>query len=326
MRRLWLSGMLLGMFWLLPTPAHAFSIIAPADGTVLRVGETITVRIDPGPDTSVSRVYYLWYRQEDEPVTLQQAVPALVATGTNSPPYGGILRVPADMVGTLRLLAVAEVARGRLAGGEEFDEILVRAESPSELMGVEFETEKPWRLKTIGKLLEVPVVGQFADGVMRRIAGSSAGSSYRSSDEQIVTVNPEGIVRVIGTGRATLFVMNRGKQGQLDVSVQAESEPNRLPMARGGPDVTVKGGTMVALSGLQSSDPDGDPLQYQWAQVRGHKVSLLDPDTPRATFVAPKVSAKRLLQFRLRVTDMKGPDTIKGADSEPVLVNVWVEP
>ena len=49
-------------------------------------------------------------------------------------------------------------------------------------------------------------------------------------------------------------------------------------------------------------------------------------DTPKATFVAPKVSARRLLRFKLRVTDMRGPDTVKGADSFPAFVNVWVEP
>jgi hypothetical protein len=80
------------------------------------------------------------------------------------------------------------------------------------------------------------------------------------------------------------------------------------------------------LSALGSSDPDGDPLRYEWTQVRGNKVSLLDPNTPRATFVAPKVSAKRLLRFKLRVTDMRGPDTVKGADSLPAFINVWVEP
>jgi K319-like protein len=82
----------------------------------------------------------------------------------------------------------------------------------------------------------------------------------------------------------------------------------------------------VALNALGSHDPDGDPLRYEWIQVRGNPVSLLDPNTPRATFVAPKVSEKRLLRFRLRVTDMRGPDTVKGADSLPAFVDVWIEP
>ena len=42
--------------------------------------------------------------------------------------------------------------------------------------------------------------------------------------------------------------------------------------------------------------------------------------------MAPKVSAKRLLRFKLRGTDMRGPETVKGADTFPSFVNAWVEP
>jgi hypothetical protein len=131
---------------------------------------------------------------------------------------------------------------------------------------------------------------------------------------------------VVGNGKATLTVVNRGKEGKLDIVVKADAEFNRTPIARAGPDVIVKAGTTVSLSALGSTDPDGDPLRYEWEQVRGNKVSLLDANSPKATFVAPRVSAKRLLTFKLRVTDMKGPDTVKGADSLPSYVNVWVEP
>jgi hypothetical protein len=92
------------------------------------------------------------------------------------------------------------------------------------------------------------------------------------------------------------------------------------------PDLTVKAGSTVMLNALGSRDPEGDPLRYEWTQVRGNPVAVLDPNTPRATFVAPKVSAKRLLRFKLRVTDMRGPDSVKGADSLPAFVNVWIEP
>src|SRR5439155_1419244 len=112
-----------------------------------------------------------------EPLVPQQAGPALVATASSSPPYGGTLTVPLDAIGKMRLLAVGEVARGRFGGREEFDEILVQVEPSAPLNGIEFEAEKPWRLGTIGKIVEVPVVGQFADEVTRRIGGVSAGST-----------------------------------------------------------------------------------------------------------------------------------------------------
>jgi hypothetical protein len=221
---------------------------------------------------------------------------------------------------------VAEVARGRLIGHEEFDELELQAFPTAALTSIEFEVEKPWRLDTIGKIVEIPVVGQFVDRVTRPLGGHSTGSMYRSSNERIFKVFPDGTLQAVGNGRAVLTVSNRGKQGTLQVVVSAPQEPNQLPIAFAGKDLYVKGGHKVVLDGLGSNDADGDPLRYEWTQIRGHKVSLLDADTPKATFVAPTVSSKRLLRFKLRVTDMKGPDTLKGGDSLPSFVSVWVEP
>lgn len=307
-------------------PAEAFHMAAPAEGAVLTAGQALEVTIDPGSEIGLRRVRYYWYRFGEEPLVAQQAEPALVAGSASEPPFGGTLAVPNDVIGRMRLLAVGEVTRGRLAGKEEFDEVLVQVEPPSELTGIEFEVEKPWRLDTVGKLLDVPVVGQFADGRTRRLNGPAAGNRYESSDEQVIQMTPTGLLRVVGKGKASLVVRNRGREGRLDVVATSEAEPNGAPTAQAGPDQTVKGGATVVLNALQSRDPDGDPLRYEWTQVRGQKVSLLDPNSPHATFVAPTVSSKRLLRFRLRVTDMQGPDTVKGADSLPSFVNVWVLP
>lgn len=307
-------------------PAGAFHLVAPAEGTVLKAGQPLDVRVDPGSEIGLRQVRYYWYRFGEEPLVAQQADPALVAGSASQPAFGGRLMVPDDVIGRMRLLAVGEVTRGRLAGKEEFDEVLLQVEPPSDLTGIEFEVEKPWRLDTIGKLLDVPVVGQFADGRSRRLNGLAAGNRYESSDEQVVQMTGTGLLRVVGKGKAWLKIRNRGKEGRLDIVVTAAAEPNGAPVARAGPDQTVKSGATVMLSALGSSDPDGDPLRYEWTQVRGHKVSLLDPNSPQATFVAPPVSSKRLLRFRLRVTDMQGPDTVKGADSLPSFIDIWVLP
>lgn len=309
-----------------PSRGSAFSIETPADMAVVEPGRTIQVAVDPGAEVGVRQVRYYWYAEREEPLGSQHATPALVATVSSKPPYGGSLPVPAEAVGRMRLLAVAEVTGGRLGAREEFDEVVVRAEPAAGITRIEFETEKPWRLRTTGRVVEVPVVAQFDDGVLRRIAGSSAGSAYASSDERVVRILPGGLLRVTGNGRATVTVSNRGARGTLDVVVASRAAANGWPTADAGPDLHVKGGQPVALDGTGSLDPDGDPLRYQWRQVRGHKVSLLDPGTPRPRFVAPKVSGPRLLRFELRVTDMAGADTIKGADSTPAFVDVWVEP
>jgi hypothetical protein len=172
----------------------------------------------------------------------------------------------------------------------------------------------------MGKIFDLPVIGVFSDGVARSIRSPEAGTTYRSSNEQVIKIHPHGLLQIVGNGKATLTVSNRGKQAELDVIVEVNDEPNEPPLADAGSTRTVKAGTRVELSGLKSGDPEGEALFYSWSQIRGSKIALLDPNMPKASFIAPTVSETRLYRFRLRVSDRKG------AESLPAFVDVLVEP
>lgn len=329
--------------WLLSVePALAFKVLAPAEKSLLKSGQTVTAQVDLGQDTGIVSVRYYWYGELDETLVEKEeatstgtiiAKPALISTAQSDPPFGGPLQVPVDAVGTMRLLAVGEISRGRLGTRTIFDEAFVRVEPQAELTSIEFETEKPWRLgragpaasyaqvDPLGKTIELPVVGLFSDGVVRPIRSPASGTTYQSSNEQVITVHqPYGLLQLVGNGRTVITVTNRGKQAALEVQVESDDEPNLSPIADAGPNRTVKAGARVELNGLKSRDPEGEALFYAWSQIRGSKVALLDVNMPRASFLAPQVSEKRLFRFKLRVTDKKG------ADSLPAFVDVTVEP
>jgi hypothetical protein len=309
-----------------PPGGWGFTLVLPEIQSALTSGQSIQVSVDVPPGIGVRQVRYYWYRDDDEPMDTSQVEPVLVATGSSTPPYGGSLTVPRDAVGLVRLLAVGTMTRGRLAGQEDFDEQIFRVEPAAELTAIEFGVERPWRLDTIGRIMPVPVVGQFVDGVERNLGSAATGSLFRSSDEAVVAVSPDGLLHVTGNGRARVTVTNRGKEGVIEIVVQGDEEPNHAPIARVPAVIEGKGGQRIVLDGLQSSDPDGDPLRYEWKQSRGNKVTLMNHGEVKAVFVAPHVSARRLLQFKLRVTDMSGPDSMKGADSETSTIDVWIEP
>jgi len=324
-----------------PGHAFAFKIVEPKEGATVKAGKPVTAKVDPGQDAGVVQVSYYWYGELDETLVEQKEnassgsivkVAALVADSRQAPPFGGVLPVPKEAIGPMRLLAVAEISRGRLGTRTVFDEIIVKVDPGAELTSIDFETEKPLKLgragqaatygqiDSLGKTFELPVIGSFADGVERKISAPATGTGYKSSDDKVIKVLADGLLQIVGNGKTIVTVTNRGKQAMLDISVDVNTEPNQLPVADAGPPRTVKAGAKVKLSGLRSRDPEGDALFYQWSQVRGSKVALLDLNMAEASFLAPQVSEKRLYRFRLRVTDGKG------ADSMPAYVDVFVEP
>lgn len=322
-------------------PAHAFKIIDPAEGGKLTAGKTITARVDLGKDSGIVTVRYYWYGEQDETLVGQEdatatgsiiAPVALIGQADQDPPFGGTLLIPKDGIGPMRLLAVAEISRGRLGTRSVFDEILVNVEPTASLTTIDFETDKPLHLgragqssafghvDSMGKIFELPVVGEFTDGVTRRISALGSGTSYQSSNIKVIQVLASGLLQIVGNGKATITVTNRDKQASLDVTVDVNEEPNEPPVADAGPNQTVRAGTKVKLSGLKSRDAEGEALYYSWSQVRGSKIALLDVNNAEASFLAPTVSEKRTYRFKLRVTDKKG------ADSVPAFVDVVIEP
>ncbi len=265
----------------------------------------------------------------DAPVV---AIPAMTATINEVPPYGGNLPIPPDAIGRMRLLAIAEISQGRLGQRADFDEVFVMVQPEAELVSISFETEKPLQLgrtgqssafghvDSLGKIFELPVVGEFADGIPRPLSSPTTGTTYTSGDERIIKVLPEGLLQIVGKGKTSLTVSNRGKEATLDIRVDVNDEPNDPPVADAGTAMAVKAGSKVRLNGLRSRDPEGESLFYAWSQVRGSKVAMLDVNMPTPTFTAPYVAEKRTFRFKLRVTDKKG------ADGVPAYVDVRVEP
>ena len=306
--------------------AWAFTFMTPTPGAILQAGKPVPVTVAVGKEVNVRTVHYYWYRMEEEPLASHQATAALFAAAEAGAPFAGTVLVPAEALGLTRLLAVAEVARGRLESYEEFDEVLVTVETTATLNTIEFTVEKPWRFNQVGKRAIVPAVGQFNDGIVRPLTGLSTGSTFRSSDERVVSVDPTGVLQIMGAGKAQVTVENGGMTGTVDVVVEAGGEANRAPIAEVARELHVRTGELVVLDGLRSRDPDGDPLHYEWKQILGHRVTLSNVNEAKATFVAPKVSERRKYQFSLTVTDMAGPDVVKGADSHPAVITVWIVP
>jgi hypothetical protein len=81
---------------------------------------------------------------------------------------------------------------------------------------------------------------------------------------------------------------------QLTITVATGNLP---PLANAGPDQTVTTGQVVTLNGTVSSDPNGDPLTYNWClrgRPQGSTATLTGVNTARPTFT-PDVAGSYVL-------------------------------
>ena len=295
--------------------ACAFQLAEPANGAVIRPGDGMKVKVAIPPGLPVVQVTYTLYEEARAPEDTVEAPPAAVAQAA---PFEATLQVPFEAAGGMRLLAVARVAERR---GQYvlFDEVAFRVEPDAALTGL--QVEAPVRFgQTLGEVKFLSVRGKYADKVVRDLTPGHTGTIYRSSDGNIVRVNPDGRAQATGVGTAEIVASNGGKESRIPIVVQPENRENLPPRAHAGTDQTVRQGTRVRLDAFLSADPEGkNPLCY-WSQVRGLPVIIQDPLTLRPSFVAPVVTAPRLLRFRLIVKDEEG------AESFPAYVNVTVTP
>ncbi|MGD8398705.1 MAG: PKD domain-containing protein, partial [Anaerolineae bacterium] len=105
------------------------------------------------------------------------------------------------------------------------------------------------------------------------------------------------------SGPLTFSLTVTDTDGFTDADTTVVTVTNRAPLADAGPDQAADPGAIVTLDGSGSSDSNGDPLIYGWAQTGGEAVSFT-PTLSVTAFTAP--GSGGLLTFTLTVTDSGG--------------------
>jgi len=172
-----------------------------------------------------------------------------------------------------------------------------------------------------GGLYEVVLSGTKAFG---KLVNSSGIAVFDVSDptspilENIANLGGGGSNGDIEVQDGFAYTSHNGQITVFDAS-SCLATPDTPPVASAGADFSVdEGQGFVMLDGSGSNDPDGDPLDYAWAQTSGTAVALSDPNVAQPTFTAPLVGiGGETLSFELAVT----ANGEMAADSVNVTVN-----
>lgn len=179
------------------------------------------------------------------------------------------------------------------------------------------------RVRNVGIALTMTVLGLVSIGAQVPLTHADVDGDC------VVTTTDVAIVRA-GLGQVTPLLtpaadVNRdGRVNTTDLNFVMRNvgkvvcSSNRAPMANAGTDQRVITGQAVLLTGEGSTDPDGDPLTYEWvflATPAGAAVSLANAATASPSFTPDRPGAYDL---RLTVRDGRGGSA---ADDVRVLVD-----
>ena len=200
----WVLGLILGGSSL----SSAIEIQTPSQGTIVHPGDKVKIRVVPSPGETLGGVL----------------IGGIGEDVITTPPYEYDYQVDPKTVGKITIRIVGVTPDEQISSTVDLN-LIVALPSTVTLQSITVDPSQgilflePDVLKT----KEIGVGGVYSDGVKRSIKGSSFGTTYQSSDENVVTVDAEGVLHAIAAGKATITIKNGGKTAKTQVEVRAKT-------------------------------------------------------------------------------------------------------
>jgi hypothetical protein len=193
-----------------------FEITVPKNGTVVHPGDEVVVKVSTEPNEDLKGIWFYTLNMKESELIF-------------APPYEFKFTVHPDFLGMETV-----IADGNLQNDSHLEsKIQIHVVLPSNVV-LNVLTVDPQKifLRKVPKGTrgahfyeekQLYVEGLYSDGVVRSISLASSGTKYSSTDENVVTVNSDGLVKAVAPGNARITIRNGSKKIDIDVIVKAKS-------------------------------------------------------------------------------------------------------
>jgi hypothetical protein len=215
---------LMGILTCFASPAGAVEIISPKDGEVIPIGSEVVIQVKASPGDDIVRVYLSHsdeaMKHNDQTDCFEQRIKLRGDTL-------GAVPIEVWSINSKEVTSTASVT------------IHINLPPVLPLISLRIHAEqRKLVLEGIGEHENLQVIGEFPDGTVRFVSKEVFGTTYRSGDEHVVTVDANGLVTAVGVGETTIQVRNGERETQAQIIVRPKPlEPrikhSHLPAAVG---------------------------------------------------------------------------------------------
>ncbi len=193
--------------------AGALELVSPAQYTAVHPGDTIMIVVKPSPGELIGRVFFDYFHGE-----------------VISPPYEYRYTVGPNQLGdiTVTMSAMKADSLGPFAtDNDAFSsdvDLHLRSTLPSTVkiqrIWAEYTSDKIRfyldKDKKTGNYLpdaeRLRVYAMYSDGVERDVSSASASTTYKSSDETVLTLSADGLMTALKPGQVQITITNGDKK------------------------------------------------------------------------------------------------------------------
>lgn len=263
-------------------------ITYPLSGTKFNCGDTILLKAEQIAGFNLIRAY---------------------ASGLKSiqvdsiPPFEFNIKIPFDFpIGKTDLMVIGVDSSGNFAydldSNNITETIKLDVATTAILDSLKISGKKNLTFRINQLIPDIYVKGFFNDSIIRNIS-KDPQTSYFSTNPSVGVVE-DGIFKINSIGVANIIVSNLGKSDTLILDIKPDNLP---PIADAGNNMKVIVNSKVTLDGSNSSDPNGDDINFIWNIWEKPKNSSIKMDNIQQKIVSFIPDVTGYFIFKLTVTD-----------------------